>query len=134
MPEFGEDFQSAVRMFCDRCARVARRFVGKLDGKSRGFRRKKSAQIAAEHAPDEWHKRQNNDLMVSEISLAMKMHWRRFDEPCVRVAREYSQCGNSPKSALRRRSPKNRAHFRRAPHRTITKCITINFGIHFSTQ
>ena len=58
--------------------------------------------------------------MVSEMYVAIKLHWRRFCEPCVRVAREYSQRGNSPKSALRRRSPKNRAHFRRATHRTIT--------------
>ena len=42
--------------------------------------------------------------------------------------RANSQCGNSPKAALRRRSPKNRAHFRRATHRTITPSTVSDGG------
>ena len=121
------DLRLIVRMFCNRCACVARRFCIKLDAKSRvcaeisqNFRpirrrtRTKSAAQACNQCIDVLCDRRSNSDAFAQILRATR----------ARCARKF--CKHSPKSA--RISPKNRAHFRRATRRIITKIIVSDTG------
>ena len=102
-------------MFQNRCEFA--RFAPKNSEKIRANRRRTPAKRAAQVST---HYR--NVFCVTQTT---KMSLRRSCKPCARVALENSAKIHRNLRGFRR---KNRAHFRRASHRTITKIIFIDAG------
>ena len=123
------DLQLTANMFDKLCACVAHRFGVKLDAKSRGLRNfapKFSRKIRAIRRGTSAKRAAQPQKQCSGAPYAMQSNADAFAQfleamraRCARKLRKKSR-----KSA--RFSPKNRAHFRRPTHRTITNSALID--------